>query len=138
MSRPPSADSILRNHKAQQRSFAPSQPIMGDFHLPNHSGMSNHPEFKKRKIRIETNNYTITSVDDTILLNGISNTVTASLPKASDLPGFIFYIKSINDSNLTDVNPFGTEEIDGDSANFILTKDQVITIQSDGSNWWII
>lgn len=42
MPRPPSADSILRNMKAQQ--FEPKTPIARDMFLPNHSGIAVHPE----------------------------------------------------------------------------------------------
>ena len=36
------------------------------------------------------------------------------------------------------IDPNGSEEIDGDSTNFELIEDEVITIQSDGANWWIL
>ncbi len=86
----------------------------------------------------KTTNYTLTISDYTILLDGTSSTVTATLPAASGITGRIYNIKCIDATNQCDVNPNASEEIDGDSANFILNKDEVITIQSDGSNWWII
>lgn len=90
------------------------------------------------EIETKTNDYTLDSDDYTILLDGTSNTVTASLPTAAGIEGKIFNLKCTDDTFQCDVDPDGTEEIDGDSANFILSKDEVITIQSDGTNWWII
>lgn len=89
-------------------------------------------------IAAKTSNYTLTKLDYTILLDGTSNTVTATLPAASGITGRIYKLKSIDDTNQTDVATNGSETIDGSSTNFILSKDEVITIQSDGSNWWII
>lgn len=86
----------------------------------------------------KTANYTLDATDYTVLLDGTSNTVTATLPTASGIDGRIYNIKCIDDTNQCDVDPNGAEEIDGDSTTFILSKDDVITIQSDGSNWWII
>jgi len=85
-----------------------------------------------------TSDDTLDSNNHTVLLDGTSNTVTATLPTAVGNQGRIYNIKSINATFLTDVATDGSEEIDGDSSNFTLAKDESITIQSDGSNWWII
>ena len=82
--------------------------------------------------------YSIVPNDNTIIMDGTSNTVTITLPTASEITGKIFGIKCIDATNQCDVVTFGSEEIDGESANFILSKHEVITVQSDGSNWWII
>jgi hypothetical protein len=88
---------------------------------------------------INTNvDYTIGRIDDTILLDGSNNTVTAFLPTAIGIKGEIYNIKCIDDTFACDVETDGTEEIDDDSANFDLIKDEVINIQSDNVNWWII
>jgi len=47
MARPPSAASILRNERKQERQFEPKTPIATGMFLPNHSGIKNHPEFIK-------------------------------------------------------------------------------------------
>ena len=87
-------------------------------------------------IAAKTSDYTLTENDITILLDGSSNSVTAILP-ATTAKGRVFFIKSINTTNKTDINPNGNS-IDDDSNNFNLSKDEVITVQFDGSNWWII
>jgi hypothetical protein len=73
-----------------------------------------------------------------VLLDGTSNTVTATLPTAVGITGRVYYIKSINATFTTDIDPNGTETIDGDSANFVLNKDESITIISDNTGWQII
>ncbi len=87
-------------------------------------------------IRTEASDYTIAETDYTILLDGTSNTVTATLPTAVGIKGKIYNIKCIDDTNACDVAT--TEEIDGDGANFGLLKDESITIQSDNEKWWIL
>ena len=91
-----------------------------------------------KPIASKTTNYTLNDEDYTILLDGTSNTVTATLPTAVGITGRIYNIKCIDDTNQCDIDPDGIEEIDSNNANFILTKHETITIQSDGSNWWII
>ena len=85
-----------------------------------------------------TSDDTLDAENVVILLDGSSNSVTASLPTAVGIVGRVYYIKSIDTTNFTDVNPNGSETIDGGSANLILAKDASITIISDNSNWWII
>lgn len=89
-------------------------------------------------IATKTSDYTLTKDDYTVLLNASSNTVTGNLPTAVGIEDTIYNIKCIDDTFTCDIDPSGTEEIDGDNANFELIKDEIITIQSDGSNWWII
>lgn len=89
-------------------------------------------------ISTKVSNYTLNSNDGTILIDGSSNTVTLSLPSAIGLGGKIYYIKSINDTFLCDINPFGSQTIDGISTNKQVVADKTVTIQSDGSNWIII
>ena len=89
-------------------------------------------------VTTKTADDTIVAADDTILLDGTSNTVTASLPTAVGIEGKKYTLKSINSTFQTDFDPFGTETVDGVSANKILTSPQFITIQSDGANWVVI
>ena len=44
MARPPSAESVLRKMKGRRPE--PKTPIADDMFLPNHSGVTVHPEFK--------------------------------------------------------------------------------------------
>ena len=94
--------------------------------------------FFSADITTKTSDYTATIYDYTILADGTSNTVTITLPTAVGITGRIYNIKCIDDTSVCDVDPNGTEEIDGVSTNFDLINGESITIQSDGANWWII
>jgi len=74
----------------------------------------------------------------TILADGTSAPVTVNLPEASTVTGYIYNIKAINADNAVTVSTFGVEQIDGSVTDIVLALMEVITIQSDGSNWWII
>ena len=52
--------------------------------------------------------------NSTILLDGTSGTVTATLPTAANITGRVYRIKCINANNQIDVATNGSEEIDGD------------------------
>jgi hypothetical protein len=80
---------------------------------------------------LDGNNYTA-------LLDGNLDFVVITLPAAADHLNRIYNIKSIDTTFQTEVATNGSEEIDGDSSNFILSLHESITIQSDGSNWWIL
>ena len=81
---------------------------------------------------------TPTSLDCVILCDATSNTVTINLPTAVGITGKVYNIKAINVDNAVTVDADGTEEIDGSATAITLALMEVITIQSDGSNWWII
>jgi len=89
-------------------------------------------------INTKTNDYTLDGNDYTILLDGNANPVTATLPTAVGINERIYNIKCIDDTFLCDIEIDGAEEIDGDNSNFVLSLHDVITIQSDNANWWII
>jgi len=84
----------------------------------------------------KTADYTILDDDHTILIDGTSNTVTITLPNASTVTNNVYNIKCINDTFTVDIS--SAQNIDGDSANIELINMESITLQSDGSNWWII
>ena len=85
-----------------------------------------------------TSDDTLDAENVTVLLDGSSNSVTASLPTAVGIIGRVYYIKSIDAANITDINPNGSETIDGGSANLSLAREASVTIISDNSNWQII
>lgn len=90
-----------------------------------------------RTIAAKTSDYTILTTDYTILLDGTSNTVTATLP-ASPVEGQMYNIKCI-DSTYTVTVARNGNNIDGDAADFTLIEDEVITVQADSNgDWWII
>jgi len=81
---------------------------------------------------------TPTGRDHVILCDATSNTVTINLPTAVGIEGRVYNIKAINTDNAVTVDADGTEEIDGSATAITLALVEVITIQSDNANWWII
>lgn len=92
---------------------------------------------KQRSIRTETADYIITESDGTIELDGSSESVTASLPKASEIKGYTYSIKCIDDTfpcfaRTVEVTETLEEE---ELAPFELFKGEYIDVISDGLNW---
>lgn len=87
---------------------------------------------------IKTSNYTASSTDGIIFLDGSSNTVTLTLPSAVGNFKKQYSIKCIDDTFICDVATNGIEEIDGSSSNLTIAYPNAITIVSDNANWWII
>jgi len=84
-------------------------------------------------ISTQTVNYTITSTDSTILADGA---ITITLPSASGIAGRQYTIKNISSSTVTVASNGGTID---DSTTLSLTSDnEAITVQSDGTNWYVI
>ncbi|KKL04341.1 hypothetical protein LCGC14_2617030, partial [marine sediment metagenome] len=61
-----------------------------------------------------TTDDTLDAENVTVLLDGSSNSVTASLPTAVGIVGRVYYIKSIDATNTTDINPNVSKIIDGE------------------------
>jgi len=74
----------------------------------------------------------------TYICDGTSDTVTVYLPSAAIAEGHIYNIKAKNVDNAVTITPNGTDEIDGSTDSIVLALMECITVQSDGSNWWII
>jgi hypothetical protein len=88
----------------------------------------------------KTANYTATESDHTILCNTTGGGFTITLPAASGCSGRIYVIKkTISNSGANNVTIDGnaSETIDN-SATISLQCRSSVTIQSDGSNWWIL
>lgn len=87
----------------------------------------------------QTSNYTITSTDTVVFADATSANVTITLPVASGLAGYRFYIKRIDSSAHTvTVSRSGSDTIDG-AASFTLDMQYTaITVISNGSNWYIL
>lgn len=89
-----------------------------------------------KPISIKTNDYIILVTDHTIVADGTNNTVTITLP-ASPNSGQIFVIKCKDDTNTVTVARNG-KNIDGDASDLTLIEDEVVKLQYDGTEWWII
>jgi len=89
-------------------------------------------------IATKTADYTVTDEDATILADGTSASVTITLPTASSVTGHVFTIKAIDVNNTVSIATTSSETIDGSSASITLTLYQSVTVQSDGTSYWIL
>lgn len=91
-------------------------------------------------IRTITNSETLTNTDNTVLVNTTSGAVTVTLPAPGTIAGRIYTIKKIGtggiDKELTITPSSGT--IDGGSTYTIYNDYTYVTLQTDGTNWYII
>lgn len=87
---------------------------------------------------IKTSDYIILPSDDTIFVDGSENEVIITLPTAVNKNGKIYNIKCIDDTYSCWIDTTSDEEIDGDTDEFELYEDEVVTLQSDGENWRIV
>ncbi|RAJ87336.1 hypothetical protein CLV59_10185 [Chitinophaga dinghuensis] len=87
-----------------------------------------------------TSTYTLLATDNTVLANTTSAGITVTLPSPSGITGRIYTIKKIGtggiDNSLT-INPTGGT-IDGASTYIIYNDYSYVTLQTDGSNWYVI
>ena len=119
-------------------------PIATEMFLPN---VSNVQDFARKdrpassgiKLPIvsKTEAYTATEADHTILCGAGNQTFTVTLPAVSGLAGFILNIKNVGTGVIT-VDGASAETIDGNATAVINTQFDSITIQCDGSTWWVI
>ena len=84
-----------------------------------------------------TINYTIAS-NDYVVLASASSAITLLLNPAAGNTGRIYHIKNLSsDSNNVTIDPNAGETIDEETTLTLTTQYQSVSIQSDGSNWWI-
>ena len=91
-------------------------------------------------IKSVTVDYTVTAADNTILANTTSSAIAITLPAPGSFAGRIYTIKKIGsggiDKELT-INP-ASGTIDGGSSYTIYNDWTYVTLQTDGTNWYII
>lgn len=85
----------------------------------------------------KTANYTATVDDHTIICGAGNQTFTVTLPAVSQIPGTIFNIKNIGTGTIT-VDGNKSETIDGGTTATLTAQYESITIQNDGTEWWIL
>lgn len=91
-------------------------------------------------IKTVTADATIDATDNTILVNASSAAVTLTLPSATGIAGRIYTIKKIAgglDNDVT-ISPAGSSTIDGGTSYKIYNDWTFVTLQTDGTNWYII
>jgi hypothetical protein len=80
----------------------------------------------------------VTANNATILVNFPSAPFTVELPNATAITGQQFKIKKIDSSaNAVTVTTTSAQTIDNASTYPLPTQYDGVTLQSDGSNWWI-
>ncbi|HDO36187.1 MAG TPA: hypothetical protein ENH07_07840 [Nitrospirae bacterium] len=88
------------------------------------------------------NSYTIASTDYTVLVDDddvdVTGTVVVGLPAAASSSGRILNIKRIGSSQTVQLDGDGAETIDGAATKDLLSQNDSITIQCDGTGWFII
>jgi len=91
-------------------------------------------------IKAVTADYTVTGADNTVLANTTTGAITITLPAPASFAGRIYTIKKIGtggiDNALTVSPASGT--IDGGSSYVIYNDWTYVTLQTDGTNWYII
>lgn len=84
------------------------------------------------------NIYNVTANNATILVNCAVEAFTTLLPSAASLTGQQYKIKKIdNSANAVTVSTTSSQTIDNALTYPLSTQYQSVTLQSDGSNWWI-
>lgn len=87
----------------------------------------------------KTSNYTITGSDTVIFADATSGNVAITLPVASGLSGYKFFIKRIDGSgNTCSVTRSGSDTIDGQTSVSVDQQYTSLMVVSNGSNWYIL
>jgi hypothetical protein len=88
----------------------------------------------------KTANYTITTADDVILVDGTSGAFTITMPPANSSPSKIYTIKRIDNTlaNVVTIDGSGAELIEGSSSVSSCTIGEVYKLASTGTAWTIL
>jgi len=89
-----------------------------------------------------SNAYAILATDYTVLINDsdadVTGTVTVTLPAVASSTGRILTIKKIGSAQTVTVDGADAETIDGATTVDITVQYNSITIQCDGTAWWVL
>jgi hypothetical protein len=87
----------------------------------------------------KTGDYTATATDFTIICDATSGAITITLPDADSSYRKIYHIKKVDGTgNTVTIDADGAEMID-DAATVVITAQyESVTIQCDGTEWWVI
>lgn len=104
--------------------------------------VSGLPSWKQAIFAVSTQTgttYTITSTDTVVIADATSNNVTVTLPTASTVTGYRYYVKRKDGTaNTVSVARSGSDTIDGATSQTLTAQYTSVTVVSDGSNWYII
>lgn len=83
--------------------------------------------------------YTATATDYAIICDATSAAFTITLPAAASHTGRVYHIKKIDATgNAVTVDGNSSETIDDATTATLASQYDAVTIQSDGSEWWIL
>lgn len=99
--------------------------------------LSNFQKIQIKAIAEVSTTYTATLNDHTILGDTSGGAFTITLPKALNAKGYIFTFVNLTANNLT-IDGDGSETINGAITNVLANQYDTITVQSDGTEWFII
>ncbi len=86
-----------------------------------------------------TSNTTLTRSHRTILCDSSGGTFTVTLPASANAKYQIYEIKKIDTSGIAVlIDGNAAETIDGDTTKSLNMQNESITIQSNGTSWYII
>ncbi len=81
--------------------------------------------------------YTLTDIDHTVLVNCSGGNVTITLPTAVGCAGRLYVIKRVDSSgNSVNIDANGSEQIEGSTSLVGVASGGSLTLQSDNSGWW--
>lgn len=100
-------------------------------------GINQFRKLKDTGIKTVSENTTLEINDFTILVDSSGGNVIVTLPSAASAENKIYNIKRISVGNDVTVDS-GTDNIDGMPDSIIVSQYDSISIQSDGTQWWII
>jgi hypothetical protein len=87
----------------------------------------------------KTTGYTVTSADTVIFADAGAGTVTITLPAASGLAGYRFYVKRIdNSANTVTIARSGSDTIDGLTTFNLDLQYTAFGVVSNGTAWYIL
>jgi hypothetical protein len=89
-----------------------------------------------RAISTVTANYTVTVLDETILVNAASGAVAVTLISAANTPNRYLVKKIDSSANNVTVTAAGTDTIDGAATKVLSTQWQSVDLVSDGASHW--
>ena len=87
----------------------------------------------------QTTNYTVSSSDTVVFADSTTANVTVTLPAASGMAGYRFYIKRIDGSiHTVTIARSGSDTIDGMTSFTLDQQYTAIAVVSNGSTWYIL
>lgn len=89
--------------------------------------------------RAVTGSVTVLAADRFLLANASGGVVTINLPAAASSTGRVLYVKKTDASaNIVTIDGNAAETIDGAATKNLTAQYDSVTVQCDGSTWWIL